>query len=434
MAGFLGMRGTGDWGTDQRPKNWREGILFLYPNGMAPLTALTAKMASEKVGDPEFNWWLKILPAQAGAVTGAYTDPGLSSAYVSGGTTGSALYLKMAEADAGHFRAGHQVVCRDQSDYNVDCVAKVTDVVYNGASSYVAVKLLEADDNSTTHNLSNCDRLLITGNVNPEAGSMPTAISYDPTKYTNYTQIFRNALAISRTARETKLRTGDAYTELKRECLELHSIEMEKAFLWGIPTENVGANGKYERTTAGLIYTIKTYASGNVNDYTLNADFAGDTWLEGGEEWLDYFLAQMFRYGKREKLAFCGQGALLGIQRLIKNNPHVQMSMTPKTKGYGLAVTEWHTVFGMINLMTHPLFSYETTNDHSIVVLEPANLKYRFITDTTFFKDGEQQNTGYARIDGTNEEFLTECGLEYHFPQGFGYLNGVGQDNELAAP
>ena len=50
---FLGIRGTGSWVTDQRPKNWRESILFLYPNGMAPLTALTAKMPSQKVDDPE---------------------------------------------------------------------------------------------------------------------------------------------------------------------------------------------------------------------------------------------------------------------------------------------------------------------------------------------------------------------------------------------
>lgn len=53
MSGFLGMRGTGDWVTDQRPKNWRETILFLYPNGTAPLTAIMSKMKSEKTDDPQ---------------------------------------------------------------------------------------------------------------------------------------------------------------------------------------------------------------------------------------------------------------------------------------------------------------------------------------------------------------------------------------------
>jgi hypothetical protein len=48
MGAFLGMRGNGDWVTDQRPKNWRETMLFLYPNGSMPLTAIMSKMKSEK--------------------------------------------------------------------------------------------------------------------------------------------------------------------------------------------------------------------------------------------------------------------------------------------------------------------------------------------------------------------------------------------------
>lgn len=55
MSAFLGMRGTGSWATDQRPKNYRETILFLYPNGTAPLTAIMSKLKSERVDDPEFK-------------------------------------------------------------------------------------------------------------------------------------------------------------------------------------------------------------------------------------------------------------------------------------------------------------------------------------------------------------------------------------------
>lgn len=50
-----GLRTTANFVTDQRPKNWRETILLLYPNGKAPLTALTSLMKSEKTDDPEFN-------------------------------------------------------------------------------------------------------------------------------------------------------------------------------------------------------------------------------------------------------------------------------------------------------------------------------------------------------------------------------------------
>ena len=431
MGVFLGMRGTGDWTTDQRPKNWREGILYEYPNGDAPLTAILSKLGESPVDDPEFYWWTKSLPSQGGAVvaTEIYTDALMSTKVGDVSVAGAVVYVKVAESVAEQFRAGHQALLRDTSDYEVDVNVKVTNVQKNGVSSCITCKLLEADDNSSTHGLSDVDRILIIGNLNAEGAAMPDAISYDPAKIYNLTQIFRTPLEITRTARLTKLRTGDAYKEAKREALELHSIEQEKALIWGIRTENTGSNGKIERTTRGLIDIIKTYASGNVNDYSLNTDYSGESWLTGGETWLDDYLRLMFRYGKREKLCFCGDGALLAINRLAKSTGSFEL--IPSTKSYGIQVNEWQTAFGKINIVTHPLFSYETTNQYSMVIFEPASLKYRYITDTTFYADPDKQNTGWTRKDGTSEEFLTEMGLEYHFPTGWGYLNGVGVDNAV---
>lgn len=424
---FLGMRGNGDWVTDQRPKNYRETILRLYPNGDAPLTAILSMMGSEKVDDPEFNWWTKGLAGQAAAVTGVYTDPALSSAYVSGGVIGSIVYLKMAAAVAAEFRKGHQVLMRDESDLTVDVVGKVLDVQVNGASSYIAVKLLEADDNSSLGDLSDCDRVLIIGNINPEGGEMPTSIAYDPVKWYNYTQIFRTPLSITRTARRTRLRTGDAYKEAKREALELHSIEMEMAFLFGIKTETTGANGKPERTTLGLIPAIKTGAAANCSYYPTSTEGTGKTWVTAGETWMNNKLEQIFRYGSQEKLALCGNGVLLGIQSLIRAG--ADMTFQPGVKvDYGLVVGKWVTTFGTIYLKTHPKFNMEASLRHAAVITEPRLLKYRFIDDTDFYAQPEKHNEGRGRIDGTEEEYLTEAGLEYHHPSAMGYLTGFGID------
>jgi hypothetical protein len=423
---FFGMRGTGDWATDQRPKNWRETILFLYPNGDAPLTAILSKMKEERVDDPEFNWWTKSLPTQRATLTGSavYTDV-LSTAYTTGGAAGDVLYLQMAAADIPQFRAGHQVLIRISTDYTGDTNAKITDTVQNGASSYIVVKLLEADPGTTK--LASADTVLAIGNINAEGAAMPDAIGYDPTKLYNYTQIFRTPLEITRTARRTKLRTGDAYKEMKREALELHSIEMEKAFIWGIRTENTGSNGKPERTTGGLIEWISDN-SGIVSNYITDTNIAtGKTWDVGGEEWLDYYLEQIFRYGSDERLALCGSGVLLGLNKLVKLYGNYQL--THKATSYGISVMEWVTPFGVIHLKRHPLFSYEATNRNTMLVIEPSDLRYRYIDDTSFYDDPEKKNTGYTRRDGTKEEYLTECGLEFHHPSKCGYLNGFNNDN-----
>jgi hypothetical protein len=421
---FLGMRGNGDWATDQRPKNWRETILYLYPNGDAPLTAVLSKMKEESVDDPEFNWWTKSLAGQSGTVSGMSLTTALSDDYSTGGVAGDTVYATVAAAVASEIRVGHQVLLRTSTTYADDTNAKVTAVVSNGAASYIGCKLLEADP--TTTGLASCDTILIIGSINPEGGAMPDAIAYDPTKLYNYTQIFRTPLEITRTARKTKLRTGDQYKEAKREALELHSIEMEKAFIWGIRTENMGDNGKPERTTGGLVQWINDN-SGIVSDFTTDTDYTDTSWLASGEEWLDDHLEQIFRYGSDERLAFAGSTVILGINKLVKEYGNFEFNA--KTTSYGLRVMEWVTPFGVIHIKRHPLFSYETTNRRTMIVFEPNDLRYRYIDDTSFYDDPAKRNTGWTRRDGTKEEFLTECGLEMHHPSKCGYLNGFGSDN-----
>jgi hypothetical protein len=432
---FQGMRGTGDWVTDERPKNWREMVHYLYPNGSAPLVALTSKMKSQKVDDPEYYWWTQEIASVGGTVSGVYTEPTLTTLYTSSGVAGNVLYLKVTAALAARVREGHQLLLRDASDYTVDVNVKVISVVVNGASSILGVRLLEDDDNSTSHDLSDCDTFLIVGNINAEGAEMPDAVALNPTKVYNRTQIFRSPLSLTRTAMATKLRTGDAYQRAKRECLEMHSIEMELAFIWGVMTENTGSNGKPERTTMGLVECIKQYAATNVSDYSLSAAYSGLDWTAagGGELWLDTMLEQIFRYGATSKLVFAGSGALLGLNRLAKSSGSIQL--TPSSNAYGMQVVKWLTPFGNIDIKTHPLFSYDSTTRNMMLIFEPSELTYRFIDDTTFFGEGGKTastGTGARRIDGINEEYLTEAGLEFIHPKKCGILNGVGIDNDLS--
>lgn len=442
---FLGMRGNGDWvgsdgltGGDQRPLNWRQQILYLYPNGMAPLTAILSMMGSESVDDPEFNWWTQEQSAVGGAVAQIYTDAGLLTPYVTGGVAGDTLFVQITTVLGNRVREGHQILLRYSEDYRVDVIGKVIGATRGAVNTVLAVRLLEDDDNSIdlggTADLSDCDIFKIVGNINPEGGEMPDAIALNPVKVNNYTQIFRTPLSITRTARKTKLRTGDQYQKAKSEALEMHSWEMELAFLWGIRSENFGDNGKPERTTMGVINFIRTYSAANCDDYTLNATYAGLTWKQGGETWLKLMLEQIFRYGANEKLCLCGSGFLLGIDALAMTSG--QVNIQPAQKIYGMEITKWITPFGSISMKTHPLFSYDATTRNMAIILEPKELTYRYIDDTAFYGEStaKQHPEGYGqrRIDGTNEEFLTECGLEFGLAQKCAVLNGVGLDNNLA--
>ena len=432
---FLGMRGTGDCVANEVPEDWREAILYLYPNGDAPLTAILSKMDSEETESDTFHWWTQALSRWGGSFTAGelYTDAILSSVYTSGGVQGQTVYIKLTEAVADMFRVGHQALIRDASDLDVDVNATVTAVVKAGASSYIAVKLLEADNNSSNGDLSDADTVLVIGNINAQGAFTPDSISLDPIEFSNFTQIFRDPLSLTRTARKTRYRTGDKYRKMKREALEMHAVNMEKAFFWGVKSSSTGSNNKPEKTMDGIVRMIRTNASGNVSNWKLDADFGGQSWLQGGESWLNTQLETIFRNGGSEKIAFCGSGFLKAINDLALNGAHI--NITPESVSYGIKVRQWLTPYGTLFLKLHPLFSHETTNRSSAVIVEPRLLTFRYIDDTMFFgeenmmKNNRSSAGSGKRMDGTEEEYLTEAGLEYHHPEAFGYLFGVGVTN-----
>src|SRR5439155_96981 len=69
----LGMRGSGNFNAAERPKNWRQGIMLMFPNGDAPLTAILSKLREQPTDDPQFSWFEKGLPEQRAAILGANT-------------------------------------------------------------------------------------------------------------------------------------------------------------------------------------------------------------------------------------------------------------------------------------------------------------------------------------------------------------------------
>ena len=78
MAAIQGLRGTGTFSTDFRPKNYRELYSLLEPNGSAPLQALLAMTSSEATDDPEYKNFRDELPARTLQINGAVNNSATS--------------------------------------------------------------------------------------------------------------------------------------------------------------------------------------------------------------------------------------------------------------------------------------------------------------------------------------------------------------------
>ena len=429
MATYLGMRGTGDWSTDERPKNFREGILFDNPNGIAPLTAILSKMSNTKVDDPEYSWWTQEYPTQSTALapsTGivnvhkavdlaAQIDP--ADAVVNG----EVFVATSTTALRDQFKVGHQVVLRNSDRPDRDVNGRITGVsaaVDDSGVYPIGVKLLEAEHSSGT--LKDSNIMQVVGNVNEEGSTRPSAQALDPTKHYNYTQIFRTAHEVTRTASKTRLRTKEALAGTRRDSLEFHMMEIEKAFMFGVRSEDTDGTNPM-RTTDGIISAIRRNTPANVSDFATNG---GGTWDAKGKAFMEDELEKIFRYGDNQKIALCGSGALLGLNRLAGTDADI--NITPGERSYGIRIQEWVTPFGTLDLLTHPLMSDIASTRNSLLILEPKRLKYRFIDDTTFIQDNLKNRGGSNSVDAYQEEYLTECGLEYSHTRAMGYLTQIG--------
>ncbi len=372
MAAVLGLRGTGSFTADTvRPKNYREGILLLFPNASAPLTALLSKLSEQATDDPEFKWFEKLLPDQTALLNADAT------------TTDTVLSLVTA-ADYTKFKPGHVIL-----------EVQTGEIMWVTGSVSGQVSVLRAQGSVAATAIGANDTIMVIGSAYSEGDGVPDAITYDPSLISNYTQIFRNVFDITGTAAATRIRYGDGQfqKEARREALELHSIEMERAFLFGYKTENLTYGSQPTRTTNGLNGLIAT----NVTDFAGNVDI--DSW--------EQVLQDVFKDGSAEKLALVGNRALNVLNKIARN--HYTVETTPTDKTYGMSMTTWITPYGTLQIKQHPLLSRDTNFNHWGFIVDPAKIKYRYLRgrDTQY-----RENVQNPGDDAIKNEFLSECGLE----------------------
>ena len=269
MPAFAGVRGTGQWGADERPKNFREMILFLNPNGSAPLTALLAKAKKESVNDPEFSWWeekMQSVRLQIFFTTG-YATTATSVTVVNDA-------LRLVPGD-------------------VLMVEKTEDLAYT--NEFVLVDTTPVNDttvqftrgaaNTAAAPIPNGAFLTKVSNVFEEGSNKATITARNPTKL-YLTQIFKTAIGLTNTAKETKTRTGDPWKNDKVRRSFDHSVDLEMAFMFGKRYEAVGPGGKPMRYTAGLRSFLTTnvtiFTSTPTEDTFLNAVYKVWDWDSGG--------------------------------------------------------------------------------------------------------------------------------------------------------
>lgn len=396
---ILGLRTTANFVTNQRPENWRETILLMYPNSAevakAPLTALTAVMKKRKVDDPVFHWWEKALNNRRFLLT---ADVAVAAGGAAGNLTVDATYNPAVTVKK------NDILLIEQTGeivrVSADPTATNTIPVIRGANTGgagLAVTVAGAGVNPYA---------MVIGSAFEEGSDAPTGVNFDPTDRSNNTQIFRSTLEMTRTATQTRLRTGDAVREAKRECLEYYTVDMERAFWFG-KKGSTTINGKPHRMMSGVFEQISAVSSANI----ITADGAVGVDMD----WLMALLKRIFTDGSPEKLAFVGNGALLTIGEIVRKNSQLQIESG--IKEYGMEVSRLRSPFGTLVMKSHPLFSQQAGgvnggtafygHDTTMAILDMNFVKYVYLEDVTYEPDLTQKG-----LDGIKSGYIAEVSIE----------------------
>lgn len=371
MAGIQGLRGTGTFGVDFRPKNYRELYSLLEPNGNAPLNALLSMTSSEATDDPEFKNFRDELPERKLIVDGAVSSTSTTSITVSAGNDNL-------------FAVAGTILVNATTGEVMRCTADST----------ATALTVERNIGGTSHTIADDANLFISGSAFEEGASSPTGVSFDASVASNYTQIFRTAFKVTETLRATNLRTGDKEDEMATKALKMHMQDIERAMFFGKLHESNGSTAQPRRFTGGLTTQIsnvidRSTASGVMNEDTFDRQL----------------IENVFAFGSKQKIMFCGAKVAGHLQKFGKDR------WSPETVqgSYGVNLTQYSTFAGDLMVHLHPQFRQVPGMENAAVIIDFPYLKYRYMEgrDTALLRDRQS-----ADEDAVKHEYLTECGLE----------------------
>lgn len=391
MPYFAGLRGTGSFGADERPKNFREMILWLNPNGSAPLYALTSKGKTEPVNDPEFSWWEETLTICRLNVTPAIASTVTTTFVVSSGA------LELIPGDLLQVEKAQVAAYDNEIVRVVSITSDTTFVVQRGAAG------------STAATLADNTKLTRIGNAQSEANLSTAVSSNNPTKYRNYCQIFKTPYQLSKSVLATNVRTGDPRkNEQKRKSFQ-HAEKIEQALLWGKAFETTDAsNGNLPlRFTGGF----RSFVSTNVTIF--GAAVTEDSFLTAVAPVFDYEAGG----AGNERIMFMGNGAMNILNKLARGTGRINFDQV--VDFYGMKLSRWIIPQGTLYIKSHPLMNVHPLYTNSAFVVNPMSIKVRPLKgrDTKLEKDIQPNDADYIK-----DQWLTEVGFEFQYERTNAYL------------
>lgn len=380
--------------TDLAAKSFAAMITRLMPNGTAPLFALTSLLKDETAKGLEHGYYTETM-----------IFPSLQINNGAGYTTGDTSFTVDAHSD---------VVAGDM--FRNDRTSEV--YIVNTTPSPTSVTVTRAVGTTAAAALLDNDVLYHIGNAFEQGSLRPQAVALVATRYVNYTQIFRNSWAVTKTLAALPLIAGDgAVAESKRDCAAFHALAIEKALFFGQKFQGT-RNSMPFQTMEGIVARVTTAASGNITTLGATTNW---TQLEAA---LDPTLAvQTDATSGNIRTMFVGGMARRVVHNIARLNSTYQV--TGVETSWGMQIDTIKTPRGTFEMIEHPLFNAygnaSTWSKMAVVVdLNAFAIAYLRRTEERSYNDnGTPVDSG---IDAQGGTLTTELTCLIKNPAAFGIL------------
>lgn len=370
-------------------------ILRLFPNGSAPMFAMTSQSGKSKAKSATHGYFSKTmsflvitLAAQTLAADGTIDIPATS-----GIVKGMVFY---------------NPTTRENVRVTADAGSGATVMTVTRAFGRVAAANMEIGH-----------KLIQVGTAYEEGSNRPTARRLTTVYVPNYTQIFRNAWALTDTARASMAEQGYSnIAEDKKDCTLFHSVDIESAIIWGQPKMDTSGTTPIH-ATQGVIDAMEQYAPANTNAAAATTTY----------EQLVALMEPAFTYSTdmsnpKERVLFGDSTAIKVINDVGRASGQVQI--TQNETSFGMHFTKFKFYKGTINLIEHPLLNGLSQAGMALIMDMPAlKLAYLEGRDTK----PEEYNTGGKivenGVDAVGGSLTTECAVELINPFACALVTGL---------
>jgi hypothetical protein len=373
--------------------SFASAITRLMPNGSAPLFGLTSLLKDETASNIEHGYFSKTMIFPSATLNAAILD-GVATSFT----------------------------VLNHTDINVNDLLTVAftgeTVLVTGFADATHITVVRGVGTVAAAAADTATMLYTIGNAFEEGSTRPSAVNILAERYVNYTQIFRNSWAVTKTAAAIPQIAGSGYvSESKQDCAALHAMAIEKALFFG--QKYMGTyNGNVFHTQEGLIARVTAAAAGNI--VTLGAT-TNWTQLEAA---LDPTLQTVTDpKGGNIRTMFVGGTARRVIHNIARLNSTYQI--TSAETSWGLQIDTIRTPRGTFEMIEHPLFNaYGAAAPWAkmavICDLNAFSLAYlRKTSDASYNAGGALVDNG---IDAEGGTLTTELTSTIKNPSAFGVL------------